>query len=66
MDCISNLRFADDVLWITSSLVQLKKMVTDFKRRTERMGLEIHLEKTKILCIQKANRKKKRISTTSV
>ena len=58
MDCISNLRFADDVLLITSSLLQLKKMVTDFKRSTERIGPEIQLEKTNVLCIQKANRKR--------
>ena len=38
-DCISNLRFADDVLLISSSLNQLNKMMTDFKRSTERMGL---------------------------
>ena len=30
-DCLSNLRFADDVLLFSSSLNQLKKMMSDFK-----------------------------------
>ena len=32
--CISNLRFADDVLLLSTSLNQLKTMMTDFKRST--------------------------------
>ena len=30
--CISNWRFADDVLWLFSSLNQLKKVMSDFKK----------------------------------
>ena len=33
--CMSNLRFADDVLLVVNSLRQLKKMMTDIKRRAE-------------------------------
>ena len=32
-DCISNLRFADDVLMMASSLRQLKRMIADFKKK---------------------------------
>ena len=47
--CISNLRLAGDVLLLSNSLDQLKKMMTDFKRSTEKLGLQIHPDKTKIL-----------------
>ena len=30
--CVSRLRFADDVLFLSSSLNQLKNMMTDIKR----------------------------------
>ena len=30
-DCISNLRFADNVLMMATSLKQLKRMIADFK-----------------------------------
>ena len=33
-DCITNLRFADDVLLFFTSLVQLQKMMCDFKQST--------------------------------
>ena len=46
-DCISNLRFADDVLMMANSLKQLKRMMTDFKRSTEAQGLAIHADQTK-------------------
>ena len=47
--CISNLRLAGDVLLLSTSLDQLKKMMTDFKRSTDKLGLKIHPDKTKIL-----------------
>ena len=40
--CISNLRFADDILLMANSLSQLKRMMTDVKRSTEAQVLEIH------------------------
>ena len=42
-DCLTNLRFADDVL---------QKMLCDFKKSTEKVGLRIHPEKTRILSNQ--------------
>ena len=38
--CISNLRLAGDVLLLATSLIQLKKMMTDVKRSTEQTGAE--------------------------
>ena len=34
-DCLTNLRFADDVLLFSTSLVQLQTMLCDFKQSTE-------------------------------
>ena len=44
-DCLSNLRFADDVLLFSTSLKQLKNMMSEFKRCTERVGLKTNPEK---------------------
>ena len=57
-DCFTNLRFADDVLLFSTSQVQLQKMMCDFKQSTERVGLKIHPDKTKILSNQSSNRRK--------
>ena len=51
-DCLTNLRFADDVLLFASSKEQLQRMLCEFKRSTEKVGLKIHPEKTKILSNQ--------------
>ena len=51
-DCITNLRFADDVLLFASSQEQFQKMLCEFKRSTEKVGLRIHPEKTKNLSNQ--------------
>ena len=48
-DCLTNLRFADDVLVLAISEEKLQKMLCDFKKSTEKVGLRIHPEKTKIL-----------------
>ena len=48
-DCLTNLRFADDVLLFASSKEQLQRMLCEFKRSTEKVGLRIHPEKTRIL-----------------
>ena len=48
-DCLTNLRFADDVLLFASSKEQLQRMLCEFKRSTEKVGLRIHPEKKKIL-----------------
>ena len=41
-DCLTNLRFADDVLLFSTSLNKLKEMLCDFEKSTEKVGLEIH------------------------
>ena len=51
-DCLTNLRFADDVLLFASSQEQLQKTLCDFKKSTEKKCLRIHPEKTKILSNQ--------------
>ena len=51
-DCLTNLRFANDVLLFSTSLSKLKDMLQDFKRSTEKVGLEIHPDTTKILSNQ--------------
>ena len=48
-DCLTNLRFADDVLLFSTSLGKLEEMLCHFKRSTEAVGLRIHPSKTKIL-----------------
>ena len=57
-DCLSNLRFADDVLLLFfTSLEQLKRMMSDFKKSTEKVGLKIHPDKTKSLSNQGPNKR---------
>ena len=51
-DCLTNLRFADDVLLLASSKEQQRKMLCEFKNSTEKVVLRIHLDKTKILSNQ--------------
>ena len=51
-DCLTNLRFADDVLLFSTSLKKLRDMLCDFKASTEKVGLGIHPDKTKILSNQ--------------
>ena len=51
-DCLTNLRFADDVTPPTTSKEQIRKMMCDFKKVTEKVGLRIHPDKTKILSNQ--------------
>ena len=51
-DCLTNLRFADDVLLFATSKEQIRKMLCGFKKSTEKVGLRIHPDKTKILSNQ--------------
>ena len=51
-DCLTNLRFADNVLLFSTSLNQLEEMLCDFKTSTESVGLGTHPSKTKILSKQ--------------
>ena len=56
-DCLTNLRFADDVLLFSTSQVQLQKMMCDFEQSAERVGLKIHTDNTKILSNQSSNKR---------
>ena len=51
-DCLTNLRFADDVIFFSTSLEKLREMLCEFKTSTEAVGLGIHPDKTKILSNQ--------------
>ena len=46
---LTNLRFADDVLLVATSLSQLKKMLQELSSAALQRGLELHPDKTKIL-----------------
>ena len=48
-DQLQNLRFADDVLLIGKSLLEVKNMLKDVKEQVGMVGLELHMGKTKIL-----------------
>ena len=48
-DCLTNLRFADDMMLFATSKEQLRNMMYEFKKATEKVGLTIHPDKTKIL-----------------
>ena len=48
-DCLMNLRFADDVMMFATSKKQIRKMLCEFKKATEKLVLRIHPDKTKIL-----------------
>ena len=51
-DCLTNLRFADDVMLFATSKEQIRSMMCEFKDATEKVGLRIHPDKTKILSNQ--------------
>ena len=48
-DCLTNLRFADDVMLFATSKGQIQNMMCEFKEATEKVGLTIRPNKTKIL-----------------
>ena len=47
---LTNLRFADDILLISSSADSLEEMLTDLADGAGKVGLRIHYGKTKLLC----------------
>ena len=64
-DCLTNMRFAEDVLLFASSKEQLQKMLYDFKRSTEKVGLSIHPGKTKTSATKaRTSEKKWRLKTS--
>ena len=64
-DCLTNLRFADDVLLFFTSLEKLRDLLCDFEASTEGLGRGIHPNKTKILSNQD-NVKEKEISVHNI
>ena len=48
-DCLTNLRLADDAMLFATSKEQTRNMMCEFKEATEKVGLRIHPNKTKIL-----------------
>ena len=58
-DCLTNLRFAYDVLLFSTSLGKLRGMFCEFKVSTEAVGLGIHPDKTKILSNQDKEKARK-------
>ena len=51
-DCLTKLRFADDVLLFPTSLQKIRDMLSEFKTSTEAVGFGIHTDKTKRLSNQ--------------
>ena len=51
-DCLTNLTFADDVMLFATSKEQIRKMMCEFKKASEKVRLMIHPDKTKILSNQ--------------
>ena len=58
-DCLSNLRFADDVILFSTSLEQLRSMMCDFKKKYRKCGTENPRRQDEILSNQGSNRKKR-------
>ena len=63
---LTNLRFADDVILIGTSLTQIRRMLGDITGAARRTGLELHPRKTKILHNVETRRLKKSPEYTKV
>jgi hypothetical protein len=48
-ETLTNLRFADDVLLIAQSCVDMQKMLNDFATQASKYGLRLNFDKTRIL-----------------
>ena len=46
---ISNLRYADDTILITESEEELKSLLRKVKEKSEKVGLKLNIQKTKIM-----------------
>ena len=55
-DKLTNLRFADDLIWLASSKKQLETMIGELIQAVARVGLELHMGKTKVLTNQVSKR----------
>ena len=63
---LTNLRFADDVLLFATTLPQLTDMLNDLHNLAGKYGLELHPEKTVILCNLSQRRGRQAATTTQV
>ena len=45
---INNLRYADDAILMTESEEELKRLLTKVKEESEKVGLKLNIQKTKI------------------
>ncbi|CAE8615196.1 unnamed protein product, partial [Polarella glacialis] len=63
---LQNLRFADHVLLVASSLHDLREMLGDLMEVAKEMGLEMHLGKTKILANSIGQEQRRMRTTVSV
>ena len=55
-DPLTNLRFADDVLLVACSRMDVSKMIIDLGREAGKFGLKLHMGKTKVLTTCSVNR----------
>ena len=46
---INNLRYADDITFMTESEEELKSLLTKGKEESEKFGLKLNIQKTKIM-----------------
>ena len=46
---ISNLRYADDIILIAESIEELKSLLMKVKEESEKVGLKLNIQKTKIM-----------------
>ena len=46
---ISNLRFADDTILMAESKEELKSLLTKVKEKSEKAGLKLNIQKSKIM-----------------
>ena len=46
---ISNLRYADDTTLMTESQEELKSLLMKVKEKSEKVGLQLNIQKTKIM-----------------
>ena len=57
-ETLGNLRFADDVILMASSVKHLKTMIKEFMVAAGKIGLELHLGKSKVLTNENPDYKK--------
>ena len=50
---INNLRYADDTTLMTESEEKLKSLLTKMKGESEKFGLKLNIQKTKIMAFMK-------------